>query len=80
MILTSGHLMVAGLNASPVSAIGLLGGCIPNNIILAFITRPNRQMHALDAKRTDNIRHNNIKAARIRIIVFNFQSPFRLSC
>ena len=80
MILTCGHLMIAGLNAGSVGAIGLLGRCVPNNIILAFITRPNRKMHALDAKRTDNIRHNNIKAARIWIIVLNFQGSFRLSC
>ena len=79
MILTCGHLMVAGLNTSPVGAIGLLSRCIPNNIILAFITRPNRQMYALDTKRTDNIRHNNIEAARIRVVVLNFQVSFRLS-
>ena len=80
MILTCGHLMVAGLNASPVGAIGLLGRCVPNNIILTFITRPNRKMHALDTKRTDNIGDNNIEAACVWIVVLNFQGSFRLGC
>ena len=80
MILTSRHLMVASLNASPVGTIGLLGRCVPNKVISTLITRPNRQMYTLDAKRTDNIRHNNIEAARIRVVVLNFQSSFRLSC
>ena len=80
MILTCGHLMVAGLNAGSVGAIGLLGRCVPNNIILAFITRPNRKMHTLDTKRIDNIGDNNIETARIRIVVLNFQGSFWLGC
>ena len=71
--------MIAGLNTSFVSAVSLLGCCVPDQIILTFVIRPGWELDFLDTERIGNIGDDDIKTACVWIIVLDFQSSFGLS-
>ena len=79
VILTCRIIMVTSFHCYAIATILLTSRMIPNQIILAFIIRPNWHRNTGYTLRGQDIWNNNVKTACKRIVIFNGNLPAQRS-